>query len=71
MIFVLFGEIRENLFSTFYGLVGRPIFLEKLSRLAKINLMSLKPNSSLSSAAVLDLKANFFSTQNNTSISGC
>ena len=62
MIFVLFAEMRENLLSIFSGLVGRLIFFWKTFQdwLVK-NLMLLKPNSALSSAAVLDLKTNFFS----------
>ena len=62
MIFVLFVEMRENLLSIFSGLVGRPIFFWKNFKdwLIK-NFISLKPNSSLSSAAALGLKANFFS----------
>ena len=62
MIFVLFVEMRENLLSIFSGLVGRLIFSGKNFQdwLIK-NLISLKPNSSLSSAVVLGLKYNFFS----------
>ena len=64
MIFVLFVEMRENLLSIFSGLEGRLIFFWKNFQdwLIK-NLISLKPNSSLSSAAVLPLKANFFSNK--------
>ena len=63
MVFVLFVEMRENLLSIFSDLVGRLIFFWKNFQgwLIK-NLILLKPtNSSLSSAAVLGLKANFFS----------
>ena len=62
MIFVLFVEMRENLLSIFSGLEGRLIFFWKNFQdwLIK-NLTLLKPNSYLSSAAVLGLKANFLS----------
>ena len=62
MIFfgVLFAKMRENLLSTFSGLVGKSIFLCKIFQDWLVKNLLLKANSALSSTAVLGLKTNFF-----------
>ena len=66
MIFVLFVQMRKkNLLSIFSGLFWScretNVFWKNFQDCLIKNLIRLKPNSSLSSAAVLGLKANFFS----------
>ena len=59
---------RESLIHLFWSCKTNSFWKNFQDWLIK-NLILLKLNSSLSSAAVLGLKANFFSNTNNTSIS--
>ena len=55
------GDERESLIHLFWSCMETNLFWKKFQDWLIKNVISLKPNSTLSSAAVLGLKANFFS----------